>query len=517
MEETQRQQTPVEVIKRIIASGKVMFITIIATIVAVLALIDVIVNRVDLAGYSIFGISIGEILGAEITHILDTISTIIFVFSIIGILPTIMKAVGFWLIKQGVKDDYASQKKMHIGFLIIKIPLYYSAITSALFGVLLIIAGVILAIDTEVFLIMLIALLVSIYFLLITNYNMGFVQMLASATNTMRTGVNMVEKRTFVIVVNWISAIIAFLGVFDGGFLNIILCICDGLYLIFAVSVFSDFNNQYGYASKNALIELRKSFMTDPSYRNIALTIGYKENPLNPAELTMNFSGSFKLLFGMQIPDEIAVRPNAAPRTAPVRNVAPAPQRTAAPQRAVTPQSRVYSSAPIQSVVYDSDQKLDVHLLTLFGADMNAVDERFSSLGKKVFRGDLECPIKPTVAYVFKDSVTEKIILRMEFINKMSSAIKKIKYDVIPCTDDGAALGKISDIEVAFDTAVEKDGLMCAQKALVIPDDATNGSVKVTYVEFSDGLFWDKGSDEFYFTTDRKIDYDMNLYLSING
>ena len=158
-----------------------------------------------------------------------------------------------------------------------------------------------------------------------------------------------------------------------------------------------------------------------------------------------------------------------------------------------------------------------MHLLSIFTDDIESFDQRFNSLGKKVYRGDIECPIKPVCSQVFKDTVTEKSILRIEFINKINSAIKKIKYDVIPCVNDGSALGVIEGVEVAFDSAIENDQKACAKYGLVIPDGASNGRVKVTFVEFSDGLFWDKGSNDFYFTTEEKTDYDMNLYLSING
>lgn len=512
--EAQQNKTPKSVIQAIIASKKVLFVTIVLTVIAVIAAIDVIVNRVDLAGISIFGISIGEIVGKEVTHILDTISTIIFVFAIIGIMPAIAQAVGFWLIKQGVKDDYASQRKMHIGFLIVKIPLYYTAVINALYGLGLIIIGLIISIQTEAFFIMFIALIISMYFLLITKYYMGFVEMFAGFTNTMRTGYNMVEKKTFVIVINWIAAIISFLGVFSGGFMNIILCICDGLCLIFMVSIFTDFDKAYGCQSKMELDDLRKQFMTNPAMRDVALTIGYKENPLNPNELTMSLGGSYKLLFGMKMPEGSAPR-TATPRTAPARQAQPVnrpvQQRpTYAPMRA----NNITTCAPAP---VDNDQKLDVHLLSIFGDDMGEVDQRFSSLGKKEFRGDLECPIKPVTAQVFKDSVTEKTILRVEFVNKINSSIKKIKYDVTPCVNDGSALGVVSGVEVAFDVAIEKDQKACAKFGLMLPDDTTNGRVKITYVEFSDGLFWDKGSNEFYFTTDSKTDYDMDLYLCING
>jgi hypothetical protein len=56
------------------------------------------------------------------------------------------------------------------------------------------------------------------HLLLITKYQMGIVEMLAGITNTMRTGINMVEKRTLVTVLMWISAIFAFLGMFGGVF-----------------------------------------------------------------------------------------------------------------------------------------------------------------------------------------------------------------------------------------------------------------------------------------------------------
>ena len=110
MEEKQTQQTPVQVIKSIIASNKIMFVTIVMSIVALFTVIDLFVNKPDLGGMAFFGISVGDLFGEEVVAILDTISTIIFVFSIIGALPIIAKAVGFWLIRQGVKDDYASQK-----------------------------------------------------------------------------------------------------------------------------------------------------------------------------------------------------------------------------------------------------------------------------------------------------------------------------------------------------------------------------------------------------------------------
>ncbi|MBO5068323.1 MAG: hypothetical protein J6C62_08000 [Clostridia bacterium] len=514
MEEKQTQQTPVQVIKSIIASNKIMFVTIVMSIVALFTVIDLFVNKPDLGGMAFFGMSVGDLFGEEVVAILDTISTIIFVFSIIGALPTIAKAVGFWLIRQGVKDDYASQKKMHVGFLLIKIPLYYAAVLSALYGLGVIIIGVIIGISSGVVILMFLGLLFSMYFLLITKYQMGLVELLAGATNTMRTGINMVEKRTLVTVLMWISAIFAFLGMFGGGFTGLLISLCNGLYLIFIVTSFSNFDKAYGYIKKPEMVELKKAFKTDPSMRAVALTLGYTENPANPNELTLTFSGYFKVLFGTRLMD------GSAPRTAVKR---PVPVRQQQVQRPVyqkqtyAPTRPVNYNAPIATTAIDNDQKLAVHLLSIFTDDIESFDQRFNSLGKKVYRGDIECPIKPVCSQVFKDTVTEKSILRIEFINKINSAIKKIKYDVIPCVNDGSALGVIEGVEVAFDSAIENDQKACAKYGLVIPDGASNGRVKVTFVEFSDGLFWDKGSNDFYFTTEEKTDYDMNLYLSING
>ena len=93
MEEKQTQQTLVQVIKSIIASNKIMFVTIVMSIVALFTVIDLFVNKPDLGGMAFFGMSVGDLFGEEVVAILDTISTIIFVFSIIGALPIIAKAV----------------------------------------------------------------------------------------------------------------------------------------------------------------------------------------------------------------------------------------------------------------------------------------------------------------------------------------------------------------------------------------------------------------------------------------
>ena len=53
-----------------------------------------------------------------------------------------------------------------------------------------------------------------------------------------------------------------------------------------------------------------------------------------------------------------------------------------------------------------------------------------------------------------------------------------------------------------------------AEYGLILPDNTTCGNIKVTYVEFADGMFRDKEGGEVFFSTKEKAEFDTNLYLS---
>jgi hypothetical protein len=113
------------------------------------------------------------------------------------------------------------------------------------------------------------------------------------------------------------------------------------------------------------------------------------------------------------------------------------------------------------------------------------------------------------------DSVSEKKLLRLSIKNVSAAPIKAITLEITPKDNTSRPICVYRKVVIDPDAPIYADAIFAADYGILLPDDATNGTAKVTLVEFADGLYRDKESDEFFSSTDEKTEYDTELYLSV--
>lgn len=504
----EKKHSPAQAVKQVLSSGKLTFICIMFSIAAVAGIAEVIESHVDFSTFSIFGISfnLGEYIGYEAVELLNIISDIMFAIGIIGLIPTILTAVAFWLVKSGAGEGEKKTKSALLGLNFFKIKFFYDVIMSILTLVIVGIIGIFAVLGsmssgTGFVLVLLGLALILGYYYIIYRYNVNFLVMLMGVSNTMRTNINMVTKSSMVITFNYIGAVFLIIGSIGSGILALAIGICDALCIIFVNSLFSNYNTLYGYATKEESKAVLERVANDPALEKTALALGiprkYSQNPLEQKPSIMN---SMKTtMFGMSvayIDDETPYIPTEA---------AQAEETSAIPTKAAPAAPKAYTRAP------DITDQLSVRYLALFSQEEAIADARYSVCGERAYAKSAE-PVSLAWAQVVTDNISEKKILRTAFVNNAPLAIKEIKFTVTPKTNESSSLGVFKNVPLSC--SVESSQVFGAEYGLILPDHTTCGSVKVTYVEFADGMFRDKEGGEVFFSTKEKAEFDTQLYLS---
>ena len=148
----------------------------------------------------------------------------------------------------------------------------------------------------------------------------------------------------------------------------------------------------------------------------------------------------------------------------------------------------------------------------MFSADETVADARYSLNGERAYAKGTD-PVTLAWAQVIMDGISEKKILRTAFVNNAPVTIKEIKFTVIPKTNESSSLGIFKNVTLACEAST--GDVFGAEYGLILPDNTTCGSIKVTYVEFADGMFRDKEGGEVFFSTQEKTEFDAKLYLSV--
>jgi len=511
----EKKHSPAQAVKQILSSGKLTFICIIFSIAAIAAIGDVIENRIDFSDFEIFGFSIdlGKWIGYEAFEMLTTISDILFVFAIIGILPTILSAVAFWLVKVGSAAGDKCTKTALLGLNFFKIKFFYEVVTAILMlcivGIIGIFAVVGLMGSGSGLLVAVVGLaLVLGYYYILLKYNTNFLVMLMGASNTLRTNINMVTKSGMVIVFNYIAAVWLILTSFGGGIWGFIVGICDALCIIFVNRLFANYDSLYGYAKKEETKVTMERVANDPALERTAVALGIpRKYSKNPAEQKPSIMTALKkTIFGMQvayIDDETPYTPTINTYAQPAQNTA---SQTATQSSAAPAAPKTYTRAA------DITDELTARYLALFSADEALADSRYQVCGERAFAKGTE-PVTLAWAQVIVDGVSEKKILRTAFVNNAPVAVKEIKFTVIPKTNESSSLGIFKNVTLSCNAGTTD--VFGAEFGLILPDNTTCGSIKVTYVEFADGMFRDKEGGEVFFSTEEKAEYDTQLYLSV--
>ena len=506
----EKKYSPSQALKQVLSSGMLTFICVVFTIAAAAGIGDAFANRIDLTQLSIagFDLDLGQLLGSEIGSILGTISNVIFAITLIGLLPTVLTAVAFWLVKTGAKEGEGKIKLSLLGFNLFKIKFFYEVIMAILALILIGIIGIFVLIGsfssgsgTAIGVVVVCLALVIGYFGIYYRYNLNFLFMLMGASNSLRTNANLLTKSGMVIGFNYVGAIFIFIGSFGNGFWGLAAGICKGLCIIFVNRLFASYDQLCGYATKEDVKAIMERVKTDPALERTALALGVARDYTPEAEQKPSIMGVMKnLMFGTSI----AYIDDETPYT-PAENTATAPAAATYANRSAPAQQKTYTRAA------DITDELTARHLALFTKNEVIADNRYQICGERAYAqsGD---PVAVSWAQVVVDGISEKKILRIAFSNNAPITVKEIKFTVTPKTNESSALGIFKNVTLAC--AAETGSTFGAEYGLILPDNTTCGSIKVTYVEFADGMFRDKEGGEVFFSTKEKAEFDTNLYLS---
>lgn len=503
----EKKGSPIATIKGIFGSSKILFICIVYTIAVIGNVVQKFEDRIDFEGMEFFGIKLSDVIGAELVGMLQTVSNVLFAISLISLMPMVLMAVGYWLIKKGAGEGNGNTRCALVALDFFKYNLLYQAFMkiSLAFGVLVLglfgAVSLFSAGSAGIGLLVLVAVvLVDLVLLLLFRYYTNFTSMLVGVSNTLRTGVNLVTRSRMVMTFNIISAIWIILTSLGNGIIAILAAVADALCLIFINRCFNDYENACGYADKDENAAVMERIKTDPALARTASALGITqitpEQAADGVKPSLSFKGIANLLFGLSIApiDEVDLSsPTYDDRSGENR-----PSGSQVSGSAYTTPAK--PNVPVREAEY--------RVLSLFDNDVEQLDRRYSLLGSTSFGSAAACPVMLKSAAVIKDQVSEKSILRLAFNNASVCAIKKVCLDIVPKTNADAPICIYKNVALTFDTPAASGEDFGACFGVILPDDATCGSVKITYVEFDDGLYWDKQSAENDFVTDEKRDFD---------
>ena len=500
-----KQHSPVASVKQVLRSNKITFLCVVFTVTALFSLISLAENRLGFE--NILGSTLYDLLGKEAVGIIDTVSGVVFFFSIIGLIPQILTVIAFWLLRVGAADDSDDgMKKILYGFNFFKINLLYKSIVQglAVIGTILVgLAVLFIAMDVGadmegLLVIAIITAIIALVLYLILKYYTNFLAMLTGVSNTLRSGLHMIISVRQVIVFNYIGAVFSILGSFGSleyNFWAFVSSFAMGLCLILINRCFADLEQLCGNMSREESKDLIERIKTDPSLAEAATVLGFNSTETGVKKL-------IGTLFGTSFVSTTFDDMNSAP----VREESFIPEENAfRPASTFTERPRNNGYVP----------NAETRLLTLFDRDMDILEDRYTLLGKQTISKGVNCPVAPIQAEIVYDSVSEKKLLRLSIKNVSSAPIQAITLEITPKDNDSQPICVYRKVVINPNEPVYTDTVFGADCGILLPDDATNGIAKVTLVEFTDGLYRDKESDEFYFSTDEKTEYDTDLYLSI--
>ena len=503
----EKKSSPIAAIKGILGSNRLLFICIVYTVAALGNVIKAFRDRIDFEGMQFFGISLSDLLGAELVDMLQAVANVLFVISLISLLPKILTAVGYWMIRMGASKGNGGTKTALIGLDFFKYTLLYQAFlkVSLVFGATLLgLVGAAISFSNNAagigIVIVVVALIVDAVLMLMFKYYTDYTAMLVGVSNTLRTGVNVVVRSRLVIVINVLSAVCILFSSFGKGVVALLAAAAEALCLIFINLCFSDFDKACGYASKEENAAIMERIKTDPALAKTAEALGIAQ--ITPEEVAqgvkprLSGKGLAKMFFGLSI--------------APVDTMEGMDYAASDPQSSPAYTATPYA-APTKPVQYGPAKEQAYRLLSLFSGDDTVLDARYANLGETVLTDPSSCPVALKGTRVVLDQVSEKKILRLTLRNRSVCAVKKVCLNIIPKTATEAPLCLFKDVTLCFDTAVAAGTDFGAEFGVILPDDTACGSMRITCVEFDDGLYWDKQCEELCFLTDEKRAYDEAL------
>lgn len=514
-------------IKNIFSSKKIIFICIFYSIMLFTNVIDKIKNRIDLSSFNILGqtITLSELVGSEITQIIDSVCKVLFILNLVGLVPLLISVISIWLIKLGAKRTYEGSKRALIGLNWFKINSFIQCVIAILtcfiigLGAILLVAfsskllssveinsGIVIGI------IVLIAFILLIFFIMKFKYYSKFLVMLVGVSNTIRTNINFVQFDKFVNVISWIYGISTIISsVFSGKEITgIVAGICQGITVILVMQCFKEYGLLCGFASVDEIKEIYTIHLKDKQNYQIAEVIG-----INPNNETKKMS-IIKYLFGTTVINEdIELNKNLiretkiedetgqleiGKSTAASYNMSNKNQESVFSVKIVSHEKNFNETAPL----------LNAKVLSLFSVNMDSLEPRYIIIGNKEYISEFKCPVKISQIQIIEDQVSEKRILRLKIVNQSTSVVNNIIFNILCMDNQMNTQGIIKNVCFNSLEGIVPDNNFDCNKGIIVPDTTTCGVIKINRVDFADGLDWDKGSSEIYFATNEKIDYDLN-------
>lgn len=506
----QQTKSPAAYIKQLMGSGKIVFAAILMTVSAAALIYDQLQLLSYLEDSKFFTLMfISDTLGLgfngleyePVTAIFSVVFDVLWFFGLVSIIPAVLGVISIWMIKSASASNRGATRRGLIGLNLFKINLIAQivAYSLALVGVVIVTfiafgSGVFSGNGSVAGILLLVIAAIIIVLCLCIKYYADYFTLLLTVSHTLRTGKNLVTKSGYVVVLSWIIGIVTILSSLGGNGLDIVIGIADGLSLILIATCFSNYKNIFGWLDKQQLQTGLQEIALDPAWAGAAHALGFTKADLDKLSQGQPVKGNLMYtMFGTDIADgydSVSSQPT---------NAAVAVQSSL---RAVnSPASGLSYSVPKTSPT------LNYRMLPLFTADVNHLDERFTTLESRSFAGEYDYPIVPVQLSIIQDYVSEKKILRMAWKNDAPVTIKRACFNIYLKGKNAVDIGVFRDVSIALDQAAENGETLFAKYGIVLPEETENYSVEVTYVEFGDGLYRDKPGERVDVLTTNLLGY----------
>lgn len=457
---------------------------------------------------------------------LNYIKTFIIIATVLSFIPQIVSVVAVWLMKTGSNGNEQNVKKSILGLNVYKVYCLLNIISNLTVAIILIFIAISLIIAMilikapaiTIIVGIMITLVVYLVLFLFAKYYGDFMNILTGITTTLRINRNCLVNSKFVIITSYIYGIYTIISGFSNGFWSIISSACMGIGIILATNFISKTATEFGAINTNNNNELYENLCYNPEYYNLATGLGIKQSTTTTDEISKKMKRTayskvyLKLLFGSSVlKNDLDETPRDT--KADIEEIIEATEEShlTIDTKKSTPYTTSVTKPKIKHIPL---KELDVNIINIFDSKKAELDSRFSTIG--IIRSPIEisCPIKIDNILVIKDSISEKKILRMIMRNTSEEEIKRVILQIVLKTNLAKAIGVMKNVEFILDETECLDYLG-ANYGIILPDEATNGIVKILRIDFASGLFWDKGSDDIVFTTDEKIQHDVDFYLNM--
>lgn len=248
-----------------------LFIAIVLTVQLVMALINTFSNRFDLNAYIK---QLEELAGADLSalkNVVNVVNTIVLIFTIIGLLPSIMIAAAFWLVYLGASND-TRRKMIAIGLMLFRIyalafiVIYALYILVALILALLIIFASIKEGEAGTGIIFgLIFFLIAFGIIdLFLSFYTKLYSLCVGIKMTFQTGKNCVCVYKYLTFAFIIMIVVTVFGMFGNGLIGILSGVLQIIINAFFIAMLSGYKKEVGSADPKEVKDFLKEYRKNP-------------------------------------------------------------------------------------------------------------------------------------------------------------------------------------------------------------------------------------------------------------